>query len=64
MTSPSPDTPFPPLPSSRGDEFDGLGQNPDLDVDDSTGTERPVHLRWRFIGLVTAGARACAKAWR
>ncbi|ROS61206.1 camphor resistance protein CrcB [Frigoribacterium sp. PhB160] len=55
MTSPSPDSPFPPLPSSRGDEFRGLGQDPDLDVDDSTGTERPVHLRWRFIGLVTLG---------
>ena len=55
MTSPSPDSPFPPLPPSGGDEFEGLGQDPDLDVDDSTGTERPVHLRWRFIGLVTLG---------
>jgi len=55
MTTPSPDSPFPPLPSRRGDEFDELGQNPDLDVDDSTGTERPVHLRWRFIGFVTLG---------
>lgn len=55
MTPATPDKPVATGPSNSDDEFEGLGLNPDIDVDDSTGTERPVHLRWRFIGLVALG---------
>ena len=55
MTSPTPDTPASAAGTERDVQFLGLGLDPDLDVDDSTGTERPVHLRWRFIGLVALG---------
>ena len=50
-------SPHDPTRAPRADPDDMLPMDPDTDVSDApvSGPVRPIHLRWRYVGLVAAG---------